>query len=157
MVEIIVKRDGPRREDVPLKRMLHENRATITRLADHLSNGQYSASKAQQEKPQAEGRIIIVGGGEAASTEVCARVRATRNGRVVAVDENSGKQLHHIGQIARKNNETLFLLVTKANGFFAPVDDEIAVRLSDLDGRPVLSESDEAEIVAEIGLRLGMV
>jgi hypothetical protein len=121
-----------------------------------LSNGHYSASKVQQEKPQAENHIIIVGGGGSAASEVCARVRSTRNGRVIAVDENSGKQLDHIGQIARKNNEMLFLLVTKANGFFAPVDDEIAGLLSDLDGRPIRSEKDEEEIVAEIGRRLGM-
>lgn len=157
MVEIIVKSDGPRREDVPLKRFLRENRATITRLADHLSNGRYSESKVQQEKPQAGNHIIIGCNGSSAATEVCARVRSTRNGRVIAVDENLGKQLHHIGQIARKNNETLFLLVTKANGFFAPVDDEIADRLSDLDGKPIRSEKDEDEIVAEIGRRLGMV
>ncbi|MDI9847824.1 hypothetical protein QM467_07125 [Rhodoblastus sp. 17X3] len=157
MVEIIVKSDGPRREDVPLKRFLRENRSTITRLADHLSNGNYSASKVQQEKPQAENHIIMVGGGGFAAAEICARVRSTRNGRVIAVDENSGKQLHHIGQIARKYNDTLFLLVTKANGFFAPVDDEIAGSLSDLDGTPIRSEKDEEEIVAEIGRRLGMV
>lgn len=156
MVEIIVKRDGPRREDVPLKRFLSENRSTITRLADHLSNGNYSASKAQQEKPQAENHIIIVGGGGASTGEVCARIRSTRNGRVIAVDENAGKQLHHIGQIARKNGEMLFLLVTKANGFFAPVEDEIAEALSDLDGKPVRSDKDEEDIVAEIGRRLGM-
>ncbi|CDX61181.1 hypothetical protein LCM4577_14320 [Mesorhizobium sp. LCM 4577] len=50
MVEIISKRDGSRREDVAMKRLIEQNRATITRLADHISGGSYSAGKAPKPK-----------------------------------------------------------------------------------------------------------
>ena len=46
MVEIISKRDGSRREDAAMRRLIEQNRATITRLADHISGGSYSAGKA---------------------------------------------------------------------------------------------------------------
>ncbi|TIN30893.1 MAG: hypothetical protein E5Y25_33040, partial [Mesorhizobium sp.] len=58
MVEIISKRDGSRREDAAMKRLIEQNRATITRLADHLTGGSYSAGKAQKPKAQAKGLII---------------------------------------------------------------------------------------------------
>lgn len=45
MVEIFSKRDGPRREDVQIKRLIEQNRGVITKLADQLSNGRYSQSK----------------------------------------------------------------------------------------------------------------
>ena len=45
MVEIISKRDGPRREDIQVKRLIEQNRSTIVRLADQISGGGYSASK----------------------------------------------------------------------------------------------------------------
>ena len=58
MVEIISKRDGPHREEANLRRLLGDNRATITRLADHLSQGAYSASKAPRAAPKPQGLII---------------------------------------------------------------------------------------------------
>jgi hypothetical protein len=39
MVEIISPRDGPRPQDARLKALIDNNRATITRLADHLTQG----------------------------------------------------------------------------------------------------------------------
>ena len=54
MVEIISKRDGPRREDVQVKRLIEQNRSTIVRLADQISGGGYSASR----KPRQTSRGI---------------------------------------------------------------------------------------------------
>jgi hypothetical protein len=70
LVDIISKRDGPRREDVPLKQLIQQNRGIITRLADQISGGGYSASKRQRSEPQAEGLIIHVGGSQKKAAEV---------------------------------------------------------------------------------------
>lgn len=156
MVEIISKPGGPRREDVQVKRLIEENRATITRIADQISGGGYSAGKAPKPKPQPKGLIIHVGGGATTAAEPKPTIRVSLNGRVVAVDENSGRQLHHIGELRRRDGAEVFVLATKANQFFAPVDDGIAAALADLDGSRLRPDYGEDELAAEIGARLGM-
>ena len=49
MVDIISRKDGPRREDAAAKRMIDANRATITHLADRLTQGGYSAGIAAKK------------------------------------------------------------------------------------------------------------
>ncbi len=134
MVEIISKRDGSRREDAAMKRLIEQNRATITRLADHISGGSYSAGKAPKPKPQAKGLIIHSVGGARPAVEASPRIRISLNGRVIMVDENSGRQLHHIGDLRRRDGNDFFLLATKANHYFSPVDEDIAAALAGLDG-----------------------
>ena len=48
------------------------------------------------------------------------------------VDENSGRQLHHIGDLRFRDGSDVFVLATKANQYFSPVDEGIAAALSDL-------------------------
>ncbi len=156
MVEIISKPGGPRREDVQVKRLIEENRSTIARIADQISGGGYSASKAPRPKPQPKGLIIHVGSGTTAVSETKPTIRISLNGRVIAVDENSGRQLHHIGELRRRDGAEVFVLATKANQFFAPVDDDIAAALADLDGGRLRPDYGEDELAAEIGGRLGM-
>ena len=117
MVEIISKRDGPRREDMQVKRLIEQNRSTIVRLADQISGGGYSASRKPRQQPKAEGLIIHVGG-SAASAEASPSIRVTMNGRVISKDQNTGRQLHHIGDVRDRNGEQIFVLATKQNGFF---------------------------------------
>jgi len=156
MVEIISKRDGSRREDAAIKRLIEQNRATITRLADHISGGGYSAGKAAKPKPEAKGLIIHAGGSTRPAADVNLRVRISLNGRVIAVDENSGRQLHHIGDIRRRDGNDVFVLATKANQYFSPVDEDIAAALADLDGRRLAPGHGEEQLAADIGNRLGM-
>ena len=99
MVEIISRRDGPRREDVQVKRLIEQNRPTIERIADQISGGGYSASRRPRQQPKAEGLIIHVGGGPPAAAEASPSIRVTMNGRVISVDCNTGRQLHHIGDV----------------------------------------------------------
>lgn len=155
MVEIISKRSGPRREDVQMKRVLQENRSTITKIADQISNGNYSASKRPKPKPQAEGLIIHVGGSTAAS-EPEPEIRISVNGRVVVVDRNSGRQLHHLGEIRNIDGLPSFILATKENGFFAPVDDELGQALTELDRKPLPSTDGEDMLAADIRSKLGI-
>lgn len=155
MVEIISKRDGPRREDVQVKRLVEQNRATITRLADQISSGGYSARKAPREAPKAQGLIFhqVTAGSPAAEPDP--HVRISLNGRVVIVDQNCGKQLHHIGEIRSKNGLEVFVLATRANGFFSPVNDEIAEALVELDGTTIEASGSEEQLAVAIGARLG--
>jgi hypothetical protein len=156
MVDIISKRDGPRREDVPLKRLIEQNRGIITRLADQISGGSYSASKRARAEPQAEGLIIHVGSSQQKSAEILPTIRVSLNGRVIAVDFNSGRQLHHIGDLRRRDGVDVFVLATKKNGFIAPVDETIAASLAGLDGARVDAAYTEERLAADIGAKLGI-
>ena len=53
MVDIISKRDGPRREDVAARRVLQENRGTIHKMMDHLTGGQLNSQAAKACCPRA--------------------------------------------------------------------------------------------------------
>lgn len=155
MVQIISKRSGPRREDAQIKRVLQENRTTITKIADQISNGNYSASKQPKPKPQAQGLIIHVLGGNTETVPQPA-IRISINGRVVVVDENTSRQLHHLGDIRSKNGSEAFVLATKANGYFVPLDDEYLQMLAELDGVLLHSVGGEDQLAAEIRSRLGI-
>ena len=157
MVEIISKSDGPRRQDAEVKRLIEQNRATITRIADHISGGSYSAGKARRQAPaQPSKRLIMHVDTSRAAVEAKPSIRVSLNGRVVAVDENSGRQLHHIGDIRRRDGVDTFVLATSANLYFSPVEDSIASALTDLDGTSVAADHGEDALAAEIGRRLGM-
>lgn len=156
MVEIISKRDGPRREDAAFRRLLSENRETITRLADQFSGGAYSASKVAKPKPQPKGLIFHDMSAGAAAEEPLARVRVSLNGRVLMVDENTSRQLHHLGQIATRDGSEIFVLATSENGFFASLEEGIASLLADLDNQILSDARSEDWLVAEIGRRLGL-
>ncbi len=156
MVEIISKRDGPRREDVQVKRLIEQNRSTITRLADQISGGGYSASRQPRQQPKAEGLIIHVGGGATTGTEASPSIRVTMNGRVISKDQNTGRQLHHIGDVRDRDGERIFVLATKQNGFFSPVDETIAGALADLDGYRLTPTYTEGPLAADIVAKLGI-
>jgi len=156
MVEIISKRDGPRREDVQVKRLIEQNRATIVRLADQISGGGYSASKASRQAPQAEGLIIHVGGGSPAAREARPSIRVSLNSRVIAIDQNTGRQLHHIGEIRDRGTGQFFVLATKENGFFSPVDEAVAEALAEFDGARLDTAHTEEQLAADIGKKLGI-
>jgi hypothetical protein len=157
MVEIISRREGPRPEDARLKSILDNNRATITRIADHLTEGGYSASKAAKAPaPAAEKtRLHVVGGEPAPAQAARPVVRATLNGRVVVVDDNSGRQLHHLGEIRRRDGALWFVLATAANRFPAPAAAVIVEAIEDLDAAELAADGGEDALVAEIARRLG--
>ena len=158
MVEIFSRGDGPRPQDARLKAFLDQNRSTIVKIADHLSLGQYSANKQPKAAaPQASGKIIhALGPSSSAAAEARPCVRATINGRVIVVDDNSGRQIHHLGEIRRKAGEIVFLLARTENGFSAPPPDELLDTLADLDRALLSPDGGEEALVAEIASRLGI-
>jgi hypothetical protein len=158
MVEIISRNDGPRPQDVRLRSLIEKNRSTITRIADHLTMGGYSAAKAAKAAPAPEperAALHFIGGSPAPVREPRPVVRATLNGRVVVVDDDSGRQLHHLGEIRRREGRIWFVLATTENRFPAPAPPEIVERLDDLDAAELAPEGGEEALVAEIAGRLG--
>ena len=156
MVEIASGRMGPRREDAAAKQLIERNRATIEKLADHLSNGAYSASRQSRPEPQPEGLIIHVLGGAATDEAPRPYVRISPNDRVVLADQATGRQLEFLGQIRRENGARRFVLATRANGFFAELAPEAAAQLATLDGVRLGGDYDDDRLSADIRARLGI-
>lgn len=156
MVDIISKRSGPRKEDVQIRQILSENRATITRLADHLSGGGYSASKRPKSTPQAQNLVIVHGPATMSDAPPAPHIRVSPNGRVVMMDQNSGRQLHHLGDLRRIEGTMRFYLATTANGYIAPLDAGIAQNLGALDKQALNASYSEEDLAAAIEAALGL-
>ncbi len=156
-MDIISKRSGPRREDEAARRLVERNRHTIDRLADQLSNGAYSAGKRARtaDAPQASGLILSDLRAPRRPDDAKPYVRISPNRRVVVVDETTSRQMHHLGELRRIDGRWTFVLATRANGFFSPLDAGIAERLAALDGAVLGADRTEAGLAAEIGTLLG--
>lgn len=156
-MDIIRKGSAQRPEDQAARRLIEQNRGTIERLADQISNGAYSASRkaAQQPAPQASGKIVSDLGGRRSSDVAKPYVRISPNRRVVVVDDNTSRQMHHLGELRRVEGRMIFVLATAGNGFFSPLEPDLAERLSSLDGVVLGGERTEAVLAAEIGATLG--
>ncbi|MCV0427620.1 MAG: hypothetical protein K5905_19340 [Roseibium sp.] len=138
MVNIFSKKEGPRREDVAAKRLINENRSTIYRLADQISNGGYSRSREKirqsRQEPKPDGLVFHFMGGSTKQEEPEPHLRISPNNRVLVMDVTSGKQLLFLGEIRDRQDLSYFALATKDNGFVSPIEDDIKEALQDLDG-----------------------
>ncbi|WP_298921600.1 hypothetical protein [uncultured Roseobacter sp.] len=160
MVDIFSKKEGPRREDVVAKRIIGENRETIHRLADQISNGGFSKSRAAmaqaKETPKPDGLSIHILGDTSKAVEPKPVFKISLNDRVLIMDANSGKQLMFLGEMRRKDKQKYFALATKENGFFAPLDDETQDCLRDLDGVIIETRDIEDKFSDVMKVRLGL-
>ncbi len=154
MVDIVSKRSGPRPEDERARRLIEANRPTIEKLADRLTNGGWSASRRPKTEPQPQGLVIHTARASTRVDEPRPFVRVAVNGRVSVVDTDTGRQLHHLGDLRRRDGQESFRLATRENGFFSPVDPEIAEALADLDGVALDGAGAERRLAAMIGERL---
>jgi hypothetical protein len=155
VTDIISKRSGPRREDEEARRLISQNRGTIERLADQLSNGAYSARKSAPKPAAASGLIVSDRAAPRRSDMPKPYVRISPNRRVVVVDETIGRQMHYLGELRRIEGRLVFVLATAANGFFSPLDADLAGALAPLDGLPLDSSRTETALAAEISNLLG--
>ena len=152
MVEIISKSNGPRREEAAAKHFIRENAATINKIAQQLSGGRMRPLSPAETIPAPVKR------GPAAPSRDAEKkpyVKVSLNGRVIAVDFNTGRQLHHFGEIRGQGETRRFLLATRENRFFTPLDDDLLALLRDLDGFAMPDEAAEERLAQEIGARLG--
>lgn len=159
MVDIFSKNSAPRREDQEARDLINRNRGTITKLADRLSNGAYSQSQNARrapKTPEPSGLIISDLGAARPLDDPEPYVRISPNRRVVIADAATSRQMHHLGEIRRGDGRDRFVLATKANGFFSPLDPEIAERLEALDGIAIDDDLTEDALAARIGESLGL-
>ncbi|WP_227269287.1 hypothetical protein [Roseobacter weihaiensis] len=160
MVDIFSKKEGPRREDVVAKRIISENRQTIHRLADQISGGGFSRSRAAmtqaKEAPKSDGLSIHLLERTSRPAEPEPVLKISLNGRVVIMDANSGKQLVFLGEMRRKNGQKYFALATKKNGFFSPLDEETHDRLTEFDGVIIETRDIEDKFSDVMKDRLGL-
>ncbi|MCA8881131.1 MAG: hypothetical protein KDA73_14505 [Rhodobacteraceae bacterium] len=161
MVDIFSRSGSPRPQDEGAQRLIGENRQTIERLADQISGGGYSRARAadaeRRKKPVPAGLMIHDLGAGRAETAPKPYIRVSPNNRVVVVDGETGRQMHFLGELRRLDGRRCFVLATRENRFFSPVEDGIGAVLADLDGREIAgSSAAERELAAEIAQRLGL-
>lgn len=155
MVHIISKKDGPRREDVAAMRLIKENRSTIEALANRFSGGRYSEMRKPPKPPQIEGLVQhYMGATKVAETERPAYVRVSLNGRVVIVDGDTSKQLHFLGEIRSRDGGQEFVLATRKNKFFSPMDDDLSEKLADFDHSTINADFSEEDLAIGIHEKL---
>jgi hypothetical protein len=157
-LDIYTKHTGPRAEDQQAKQHLRRNWGTIEKLADTLSGGKYSADKAKKAAlpPQAKGTIFVDQSAPRARGVPEPYLRISMNGRVVIADAASGVQLHFLGQIRRSNGEVRFVIATKENGFFTPLDAGLHDKIGDLSDRVLTRSYSEEDLETDLKARLGM-
>jgi hypothetical protein len=155
-LDIISRKSGPRAEDQQAKQHLQRNWGTIEKLADTLSGGKYSANKARTAAapPQPQGLIIVDQARPRLAEDPVPYLRISINGRVVLADTSSGIQLHFLGQLKRVNGELRFIIATKENGFFTPLDDDLIEKIADLANLPVNRSYSEDDLAQDIKTRL---
>ncbi len=157
MVTIISKQDGPRLEDIPQYRAIQKNRPIIQGLINQLTGGGLSRTAKPQGEPEANStKSIHVMGSQPASARGQPVVRISLNDRVVIMDNLHARQLLHLGNLRYTDSGKTFFVATKDNGFFSPVDPEIAEVLSDLDGLVLDDAVTEDVLAAEITIRLSL-
>lgn len=157
-MDIFSRKTGPRAEDQPAKQHLQRNWGTIEKLADTLSNGQYSVNKARKAAPppQPEGLIIVDQARPRMADEPQPYLRISVNGRVVVADAGSGLQMHFLGQLKRQNGAMTFLLATKENGFISPLAEDVREKIADLAGRTVNRTYTEDDLATDLKERLNI-
>jgi hypothetical protein len=145
MVHILSRQDGPRKEDAAMKRILTENRGTIDQIKRAITGG--GARTRIIETPSPEVTRAYGTRRSAAEKSVTPYIRLSPNGRVVVADFESGRQLHHVGDLRGPR---------QALRYFAPLDAAVAERLAALDGTVVTDANTEDGLKREIAARLGI-
>ena len=162
MVDIISPRDGPLPQDARAKKFLAENRQTVTRLADQLTSGGYSAAKQEKQRRDNEAKAAREIAEMTPSLPARARdsgevsVKVSVNNRVVAYDQGSGRQVALLGEIRREGPYRYFAVASRENGFLSPPDDETLASIIELDGQIIDQACPEKLLAAEIAERLGL-
>lgn len=157
MVTIISKSAGSHSGDREMRKVLERDRPTITRIADHLTSGGYSASRAaaaaRVEPLPSEARVSRRRPSADAAEPY---VRVSPNGRVVLADLATAHQLAFLGEVRRREGQDVFILATAINGFRAPLEGAIADRLATLDGTIVPKRGGARLLSDEIAKRLDL-
>lgn len=161
-MDIISKRSGPRDEDKHARERLRHNWGTIEKLADQISGGSYSANKARAAAgatpagPQASGRVFVDQSPRRTADAVAPYLRISTNGRVVLADSNSGRQLHFLGELKRRNGAVRFVMATAANGYVTPLDSGLQDSIGALADAVLGHEYSEDDLFRDLSSCLGL-
>jgi hypothetical protein len=155
-MDIFSKKSGSRAEDQPAKQHLQRNWGTIEKLADTLSNGQYSANKAKKAAPppQSSGLIFVDHALPRAPDTPDPYLRISTNGRVVVADRSTNVQLHFLGELRRQDGEVRFVIATKENGYISPLDADLLEKIDTLANRTVNRAYSEDDLARDLKDRL---
>jgi hypothetical protein len=154
MIEIISKSDGPRREDEAAKRFIRDNASTINKIANQLGGGRPGV-RSNPETPHPDLMTKRDRAAPSRDGEKRPYTKVSMNGRVIVVDLNSGRQLHHVGEIRGRGPTRRFILATQENHFFSPLEDNLVSALRDLDGAPTPDDAAQDDLVRRIDARMG--
>ncbi len=161
-MDIISKRSGPREEDKHARDQLRHNWGTIEKLADQISGGSYSANKARTAagpKPsgaQASGMIFVDQSPRRSADPPAPYLRISSNGRVVLADGNSGRQLHFLGELKRRNGAVRFVMATAANGYVTPLDADLQTMIGASADRVLGHDYSEDDLFRDLSSCLGL-
>lgn len=159
-MDIFSKREGPRAEDVKAKRLIAENAPVIRKLADQISNGGFSRMRQEEaqrrEGPKPTGLIFHDMKSSVRSETPEPYVKVSVNNRVVLVDRTNGRQLQMLGEIRGNFLRRAFVLATKDNGFFSPMDEELHSAIGHLEDVEITSEFSEKDLARTIEDCLGL-
>ncbi len=147
MVYIITKNDGPRKEDVAAKKFIESNRATIDRLANHLSGGRWQDIKRARK---ARAPVVESARKSFAGYAPAGRSTSTRpmfaSARTTASSSSTRRPAVRCSSSVNSGQSAAgryFRLATRENGFFDPLDDDLRGLLSNLDGLVLPEETEE--------------
>ena len=124
---------------------LHGQKASLSRLREKLAVNLMRATPAMRRARAVPSRSE----GKRPYTSI------SLNGRVIAVDFNSGRQLHYIGEIRGQAERRRFVLASVENRVFTPLEPELQKLLFYLDGCPTPDDVAKEELVKKIDSRLG--
>ncbi len=159
-MDIISKRSGPREQDKYAKEHLRRNWGTIEKLADQISGGGYSTNKAKSAaaakpaEPRGSGKIFVDQSSSRSADVPEPYLRISANGRVVVADRNSGRQLHFLGELKRRNGDVQFVLATAGNGYITPLDPDLQQSIVDLADRVLDQDYSEDDLFRDLSSRL---
>lgn len=154
MVEILRGKGSGRRVDARARQLIESNRSTIARIADRLTQGGVSSGQTLRQPPAAPRSRPARP--RPAATQPDPYIRISPNGRVVVVDAETSRQMSFLGELRRRDGVERFVLATRANGFFAPLEAEAAEALAPLDGRTLTDGFGEEALAEEIARRLAL-
>jgi hypothetical protein len=151
------KREGLRKEDLPYYKLVEKNRPVIRGLMNHLTGGALSRARSRPADEAGAGtKSFHIGKATNANEPGRPIVHISFNNRVLVIDDVHSKQLLHLGNLVRAAEGTKFLLATKENDFFAPVEAAIQEVLKDLDGSILSEQFSQDRLVSEITSRLSL-
>lgn len=157
----IISKGGPDRRAAEARKLVEDNKSTIQAMTTYLSGGVgRQPITVPQGPPTPEQQSFFrrfSASLPASRDEVKPYLRISLNNRVIIADSNSARQLHFLGELRGKGVVRRFVLATRENGFFSPLEEELREKLADLDNSFVADDAALEALSATLNERLGLL